>query len=91
MTRPARRSREGDLIIASDASYAQSPRPERPDLSGAWSLESRPRAAAETPPRAAADVADGYLAVHNLGKTYGAAKRSVCLAPTAPARPPSFI
>ncbi len=72
MTRPARRSREGGLVIASDASHAQSPRPDRPDLSGDSSLESRSRAAAETSPRAAADVADGYLAVHNLGKTYGA-------------------
>jgi lipopolysaccharide export system ATP-binding protein len=72
MTRPARRSREGDLVIVSDASHAQPPRPDRSDLSGASPLESRSRAAAETRPRAESDVADGYLAIHNLGKTYGA-------------------
>ena len=72
MTRAAHRSREGGLAIALDASHAQPPRPDRADLSGASSLESRRRAAAEPRPDAAADVADGYLAVHNLGKTYGA-------------------
>jgi len=72
MTSPARRSREGGLAVASDANHAQSPRPDRPDLSGASSLESRPRAAAKTRASAAADVADGYLAIHNLGKSYGA-------------------
>ena len=72
MTRPARRSREGDLAIASDASHAQSPRPDRPDLSGASSLESRPRATSKLRASAPVDVADGYLAVHNLGKNYGA-------------------
>jgi lipopolysaccharide export system ATP-binding protein len=72
MTRAARRSREGDLAIASDANHAQPPRSDRPDLSGASSPESRRRGAAEPRPHAAADVADGYLAVHNLGKTYGA-------------------
>lgn len=72
MTSPARRSREGGLSIASDAIHAQSPRPDRPDLSGASSLASRPRATAKTRASAAADVADGYLAVHNLGKSYGA-------------------
>jgi lipopolysaccharide export system ATP-binding protein len=55
-----------------DASHAQPPRPDRADLSDASSLESRRRAAAEPRPDVAADVADGYLAVHNLGKTYGA-------------------
>ena len=72
MTSPARRSREGGLAIASDASHAQPPRPDRPDLSGASSLESRPRAAADARASAEADVAEGYLAVHNLGKSYGA-------------------
>ncbi len=72
MTSPARRSREGGLAIVSDSSHAQSSRPDRPDLSGASSLEARRRAAAETGPRAAANVAEGYLAVHNLGKSYGA-------------------
>ena len=72
MTRAARRSREGGLAIAPDARHVQPPRSDRPDLSGAPSLESRRSAATEPRPHAAADVADGYLAVHNLGKTYGA-------------------
>ena len=72
MTSPARRSREGGLAIASDARHAQPPRPDRSDLSGASSLESRQRAATRTQASAAADAADGYLAVHNLGKSYGA-------------------
>ena len=58
--------------IASDNSHAPPTRPDRPDLSGASSPDARSRAAAEPRPRQAADVGEGYLAVHNLGKTYGA-------------------
>jgi lipopolysaccharide export system ATP-binding protein len=72
MTSPARRSREGGLAIASDARHAQPPRPDRSDLSGASSLESRPSAASRKRASSATDAADGYLAVHNLGKSYGA-------------------
>jgi len=41
-------------------------------LSGASSLEARSRVSAESRPRQAIDAGDGYLAVHSLGKTYGA-------------------
>ena len=71
MTRAAHRSRQGGLAIASDPRHAPPSRPDRPDLSSASSLETRSRAAAEGRLRAAEEVADGYLAVHNLGKSYG--------------------
>ena len=41
-------------------------------MSGASSLQSRPGVASKTRASDSADFAEGYLAVHNLGKSYGA-------------------
>ena len=74
MTRAWRRSRDGCIASTSDASDGPLPRLDRKDLSDAPSIKSRARSRAEADPSApaAAEVGEGYLATHNLGKTYGA-------------------